>query len=196
MTWPPRHRCRTPRRSRGRSGPSKAARSSGLLLGRVHSHAVGHTGGGVGFGPHAHALLEQPAEEVPERREGREQRVTGLPVNGQDMSAREAPGAGRPDMVAQQGYLAKAVTRTEATEGNLALPRDTLAHLDLSRLDEVEPVTVVAFLEYRLPRLEVLAPDGHGPVRLELHDIRRQQEIRSEERRVGKECRSRWSPYH
>ena len=23
-----------------------------------------------------------------------------------------------------------------------------------------------------------------------------QREIRSEERRVGKECRSRWSPYH
>ena len=23
-----------------------------------------------------------------------------------------------------------------------------------------------------------------------------EQEIRSEERRVGKECRSRWSPYH
>src|SRR5260221_8542552 len=26
--------------------------------------------------------------------------------------------------------------------------------------------------------------------------ISREQEIRSEERRVGKECRSRWSPYH
>src|ERR1017187_6122047 len=26
--------------------------------------------------------------------------------------------------------------------------------------------------------------------------VSRQQEIRSEERRVGKECRSRWSPYH
>ena len=25
---------------------------------------------------------------------------------------------------------------------------------------------------------------------------RREAEIRSEERRVGKECRSRWSPYH
>ena len=25
---------------------------------------------------------------------------------------------------------------------------------------------------------------------------KRLQEIRSEERRVGKECRSRWSPYH
>ena len=26
--------------------------------------------------------------------------------------------------------------------------------------------------------------------------VERQVEIRSEERRVGKECRSRWSPYH
>ena len=24
----------------------------------------------------------------------------------------------------------------------------------------------------------------------------KQQQLRSEERRVGKECRSRWSPYH
>ena len=28
-----------------------------------------------------------------------------------------------------------------------------------------------------------------------LHDVRFRQ-LRSEERRVGKECRSRWSPYH
>src|SRR5256885_15361231 len=28
------------------------------------------------------------------------------------------------------------------------------------------------------------------------HAERREQAIRSEERRVGKECRSRWSPYH
>ena len=27
-------------------------------------------------------------------------------------------------------------------------------------------------------------------------NLTRSQEIRSEERRVGKECRSRWSPYH
>ena len=26
--------------------------------------------------------------------------------------------------------------------------------------------------------------------------IEKMQEMRSEERRVGKECRSRWSPYH
>src|SRR2546430_3009357 len=39
---------------------------------------------------------------------------------------------------------------------------------------------------------------AHCEARLEL--VRRQAEIvlgvRSEERRVGKECRSRWSPYH
>ncbi len=29
-----------------------------------------------------------------------------------------------------------------------------------------------------------------------LKDPRRFVELRSEERRVGKECRSRWSPYH
>ena len=27
-------------------------------------------------------------------------------------------------------------------------------------------------------------------------ELRRRQQFRSEERRVGKECRSRWSPYH
>ena len=29
-----------------------------------------------------------------------------------------------------------------------------------------------------------------------LRVLRTLQEVRSEERRVGKECRSRWSPYH
>ena len=28
------------------------------------------------------------------------------------------------------------------------------------------------------------------------HFVRPEQSVRSEERRVGKECRSRWSPYH
>ena len=30
----------------------------------------------------------------------------------------------------------------------------------------------------------------------QLKEVKRRAEIRSEERRVGKECRSRWSPYH
>ena len=35
--------------------------------------------------------------------------------------------------------------------------------------------------------------DGHGQV---MHSNRDWEDSRSEERRVGKECRSRWSPYH
>src|SRR3989449_7778620 len=39
---------------------------------------------------------------------------------------------------------------------------------------------------------------GLGPERVELRiaDLRAVDAARSEERRVGKECRSRWSPYH
>ena len=40
-----------------------------------------------------------------------------------------------------------------------------------------------------LPELE-LAFDGNEK------KVKYQKRIRSEERRVGKECRSRWSPYH
>src|SRR3712207_6991277 len=35
-----------------------------------------------------------------------------------------------------------------------------------------------------------------GRCRLPSHSLRTQAAGRSEERRVGKECRSRWSPYH
>src|SRR2546427_8828362 len=70
-------------------------------------------------------------------------------------------------------------------------------------------------LHHRLPGLEVLAPDGEpalfgqalqggdvdGEVRRAVRewDVLHQGRVgveRSEERRVGKECRSRWSPYH
>ena len=30
----------------------------------------------------------------------------------------------------------------------------------------------------------------------DLEELKSKQTVRSEERRVGKECRSRWSPYH
>src|SRR3712207_8040864 len=45
-----------------------------------------------------------------------------------------------------------------------------------------ENIALVELLKIRLTRI---------------HDIREQDDLRrSEERRVGKECRSRWSPYH
>src|SRR2546429_9399337 len=37
---------------------------------------------------------------------------------------------------------------------------------------------------------------GGGSVVFRLRLWSRAQQLRSEERRVGKECRSRWSPYH
>src|SRR2546422_1732035 len=43
--------------------------------------------------------------------------------------------------------------------------------------------------------LERLRTQAHS-LTDELYNIERQKETRSEERRVGKECRSRWSPYH
>src|SRR3712207_9438111 len=39
--------------------------------------------------------------------------------------------------------------------------------------------------------------DGRTVVRtVPVSDVRAGEPVRSEERRVGKECRSRWSPYH
>ena len=41
-----------------------------------------------------------------------------------------------------------------------------------------------------------LRTDGHALVPSRAPEVVYDKEIRSEERRVGKECRSRWSPYH
>src|SRR2546427_8605237 len=48
------------------------------------------------------------------------------------------------------------------------------------------------------PRLAVAALRRAGRGALPSHDARlgSGRAVRSEERRVGKECRSRWSPYH
>ena len=41
-----------------------------------------------------------------------------------------------------------------------------------------------------------LFPNGTGAITINGRDIDDYFGLRSEERRVGKECRSRWSPYH
>src|SRR3982751_3448971 len=50
------------------------------------------------------------------------------------------------------------------------------------------PIFALAFFVSR-----EISRKGEQPAAVELEDARRN---RSEERRVGKECRSRWSPYH
>ena len=43
--------------------------------------------------------------------------------------------------------------------------------------------------------LTYVFPDGNG-IKNIAFQVKRGEIYRSEERRVGKECRSRWSPYH
>ena len=56
--------------------------------------------------------------------------------------------------------------------------------------------------EIRDPENTIIIELKDGPVVVELlpdvapKHVERIKELRSEERRVGKECRSRWSPYH
>ena len=56
-------------------------------------------------------------------------------------------------------------------------------------LSEVDIVLAEGFSRAPGPKIEVLRSALDKPPRCEISD-------RSEERRVGKECRSRWSPYH
>src|SRR5256885_7329092 len=64
---------------------------------------------------------------------------------------------------------------------------DLMGSSERANLDEH-----VRLLERLAPRLLPLAADTG----LMVHRAVREGRRRSEERRVGKECRSRWSPYH
>src|SRR3712207_8689308 len=67
-----------------------------------------------------------------------------------------------------------------------AVQVERLRHLAADELG----LAVSGQLEDAAPRRE------HAPVAVADHEGRRRTRVRSEERRVGKECRSRWSPYH
>ena len=45
-------------------------------------------------------------------------------------------------------------------------------------------------------KMKIMLPEKFEDMPLEVAKIKYPMEERSEERRVGKECRSRWSPYH
>ena len=48
---------------------------------------------------------------------------------------------------------------------------------------------------YWFGAVDRISPEAPVPV-VRVHPSKEQERSRSEERRVGKECRSRWSPYH
>src|SRR3712207_8862701 len=66
--------------------------------------------------------------------------------------------------------------------------------------DRVADVLVVGELVLDVRRRDVLAARGDDDVLRAAGDLQEavvvERAQRSEERRVGKECRSRWSPYH
>ena len=64
--------------------------------------------------------------------------------------------------------------------------------LDLSHKILIE----LADLRRENKEITYLRPDAKSQVTIEYDDNNKPLRIRSEERRVGKECRSRWSPYH
>ena len=59
---------------------------------------------------------------------------------------------------------------------------------------------VLPYLEKKESKEEILKAlaNSYAPAEIEeaLEECHELEEARSEERRVGKECRSRWSPYH
>src|SRR5215208_1476784 len=85
---------------------------------------------------------------------------------------------------------------SDATELAIGDP-DSIATsaLEGEGLEKLRDRIETAFEETLTP-LELLLPYSEGAALAELHDVAGELERRSEERRVGKECRSRWSPYH
>jgi len=74
-----------------------------------------------------------------------------------------------------------------------ALAETTSEDLDAGRWSQVVAVGG-SEIEYRLALVNEVNETAVTPG--DYHQLRRVMEKRSEERRVGKECRSRWSPYH
>jgi len=76
------------------------------------------------------------------------------------------------------------------------LPGETRDHVILTAFD---PVTAALIEKFKSHRYEYVLVVDDLRRALDLYDVGIRVavgDIRSEERRVGKECRSRWSPYH
>ena len=104
------------------------------------------------------------------------------PSPGADLAAvyggPRAPGPGRPWVLANMIASVDGSAALDGRSGGLGGPADRQVFHLLRALADV-----------------VLA--GAETVRVERYrPIREPRPVRSEERRVGKECRSRWSPYH
>src|SRR2546427_10740550 len=80
-----------------------------------------------------------------------------------------------------------------SAEGRQATPK-IAALLAAAARPEPEPVPNVEYKSGR--QVLVIGPSGAALEWAKRFSTNLQPSVRSEERRVGKECRSRWSPYH
>src|SRR5256886_10466266 len=76
----------------------------------------------------------------------------------------------------------------------LGVPLDALAHALLPRVLGRPPGELVELAVIDAQLLDLALAQARPPFRVGPELLR--APVRSEERRVGKECRSRWSPYH
>ena len=89
------------------------------------------------------------------------------------------------------------VERLLVREGDDIAAGSTVAVLDNERLRQAVLAEADARLSLAQTRLEqIKAGAKPGDIAAQQLSVDLQAESRSEERRVGKECRSRWSPYH
>ena len=97
------------------------------------------------------------------------------------------------------GYGASSLTVPEwINEIHTLFPKRTVRTIEedaLERYGMVELVTDKELLE-RVEPSETLLQAILQTKHLMSSDVLQAAQLRSEERRVGKECRSRWSPYH
>ena len=82
--------------------------------------------------------------------------------------------------------------------GEIESPKGTDALIEATRISDLRARALEALgkIAAALPPTEEQRRQAIGQVVLDALVIERKEAGRSEERRVGKECRSRWSPYH
>ena len=68
--------------------------------------------------------------------------------------------------------------------------------MDTKKRSPIDRLLFATFLKGRTSSRDVWEEKGDMTPEDNQKIIEETNEIRSEERRVGKECRSRWSPYH
>ena len=97
-----------------------------------------------------------------------------------------------------KGQLAGLMKQAQAMQDNLKKAQDELAFIEVEGESGAGLVKVVMTCKHDVKRITIdpslLAEDKD--MLEDLVAAASSMVLRSEERRVGKECRSRWSPYH